>query len=531
MDTSEYRELFLSEAQEILDAVNSSLVELEKTPDDEAQLQDVFRRIHTLKSMAQTMEHTEIAQLAHSMEAALALLRTGQAKADRDTVDLLFRSLDALAMLVDGARTGKPAEVDIGPLVDRFDEMTSAAPGRKVRGRKATSDEKPTFPSSSGGVQTVRVPLATLDGLMDLVGELSISGLRLRRICQSMDDGRLMDTVEQISRQTSQIQDQIMRIRLVPLEHIFVPYPRMVRDLAVSQHKEVDLQIEGSDIGLDRSIQDEINEPLLHLLKNAVVHGIEEPRARQSAGKSSRGTIRLAARRERDDVIIELADDGRGIDVDRIKEIAVEKGFATEEELSGLTRKETMMLLTVPGLSSATKITGSAGRGVGLNAVRNKVEAFGGALDIDGRPNEGTTVSIRLPLTRAIIQTLLVGVAQETYCIPLAYVTETMRISPAETRNVEDHELISYRGTVLPLVGLREKLGFSPSPAAATRAPVVVVEVGPKRAGLVVEDLLGQQQTIVKPLTGILNAIEGVTGSTILASGKVALVLDVPSLM
>ena len=263
----------------------------------------------------------------------------------------------------------------------------------------------------------------------------------------------------------------------------------------------MDFLIEGDNIGLDRSIQNEINEPLLHLLKNAVAHGIEEPEERERLKKPKRGKIILTARRERNFVVIELSDDGRGIDIEEIKETSLKIGIITKEEFSALAPKEVMMLITYPGYSRAKKVTETAGRGVGLNVARVKVESFGGTFNIDTRPNEGTTISIKLPLTMAIVQAMLVGIADETYCIPLSYIAETIKISPREIKTMEHHEVISYRNTVLPLIRLKEKFSFqasNPQPPASDISsgiptiPVVVVEIGPKKAGLVVDSLLGQ---------------------------------------
>ncbi len=539
MKIPEHEQLFLSEAEEILNSSNKVLVNLEKEPTNIALLNELFRHSHTLKSMAQSMGFKGIAKLTHSMEATLTLLRSGELKAEKDTVDLLFNSLDALGDLVEQVRKGKAKKVEVSPLVERFEELTSDVPKEE---RKPLPDDIGRRQRKEKHIEakTVRVHLSQLDSLMDIAGELAINRIRLAQIAQTIENIPLEETVAQMSRLTSQLQDQIMQVRLVPLDYIFTPYARMVRDMAVDQNKEVDLLIEGSDIGLDRSIQDEINEPLVHLLKNAVTHGIEGPEERERLKKPKRGKIHLAARRERNSVVIELSDDGRGIDIEEIKEVAIERGIITKEELSALTPKEVVMLITYPGYTRTKKVTEAAGRGMGSNASRVKVESFGGTLNIDTRPNEGTTFSIKLPLTMAILQAMLVGIADETYCIPLSYIAETIKVSPQEIKTMEHHEIISYRDSVLPLISLSEKLSFQ-SPSIESQAseierriptvPIVVVEVGPRKSGLVVDSLLGQQEVVIKPLTGILKEIKGASGATILGTGKVALIVDVPSLL
>jgi len=462
MDISEYKQLFLSESQEILNALNNAVVRIEKEPTDVALLNELFRLSHTLKSLAQSMGYEEIAKLTHSMEAGLALLRSGRLKADKDTVDLLFKSLDVLGDLVAGVSKGKAKKVDVTFLVEEFEEIASSAFNEankheeKMSTKSALDDIDSRYTrETQSEAQTVRVPLTQLDSIMDVAGELVINKIRLDQIARTIEHSALEETVAQISTLTSRLQDQMMQIRLVPIQYIFTAYPRLVRDMAVSQKKEVDLLIEGGHIGLDRSIQDEINEPLLHLLKNAIIHGIEMPEEREMLGKPRRGTIKLAARRERDFSVIELSDDGRGIDIGELKKGALKRRLIKKEELSTLTPKEAIMLITYPGYSRAEKVTEAAGRGVGLNASRVKVESFGGTLNIESRPNEGTTFFVKLPLTMSIVQTMLVGIADETYCIPLSYITETIKVAPQEIKTIEHHEVISFRNTVLPLISAR----------------------------------------------------------------------------
>ena len=320
MELSEYKQLFLSEAEEILNSSNTTLVKLEKEPANTDLLNDLFRQSHTLKSMAQSMGYEEITRLTHSMEATLSLLRAGTLTAEKSTVDLLFRSLDALGELIEAVKGGEAKKVEIAPLVERFKKVSSfVAKGERnpsVARRESSSqdkDERTPKGEKHGEVQSIRMPLTKLDNLMDIAGELSTSKIRLIQAAQAVENSALEEAVAQISRLTSQLQDQMMQIRLVPLEYIFRPYPRLVRDMAVNQRKEVDLIVEGSDIGLDRSIQNEINEPLLHLLKNAVTHGIEEPEERERLKKNPRGKIRLTAKREKNFVLVELSDDGQGI--------------------------------------------------------------------------------------------------------------------------------------------------------------------------------------------------------------------------
>jgi len=556
MGISEYKELFLSEAQEILSSQNKVLVELEKKPGDLSLLHELFRLSHTLKSMAQTMGYDNISKLTHSLESALALLKSNVIKSDINIVNLMFQSLDILSNLVEGVKKGKTKQIDISPLVEKIDLLTPENPLQKAslfkeREPQPGSDDiekdisekirkESDAPAFFSETQSVRIPLTRLDSLMEIMGELIINGNRISQISRGLEYDVLSEAVAQLSVLTSAMQNQMMEIRLISLEYLFTPYYRLVRDMAATQKKEIDLIIEGSNIGLDRSVQDEINEPLLHILKNAVIHGIEKPEVREKIGKARRGTIKITARREKNVIIIEISDDGSGMDIKEIKETAIVTGLITKDEISKLTPEEVLMLITYPGYSKAESITESAGRGIGLNASRKKVEYLGGSLNINTKSNEGTTISLELPLSMTIIQAMLVGIEDGTYCIPLSHIAEAIKMPKLEIKSVEHQEIISYRDSVIPLIRLREKFGFPPSNGQSeihdegekdTTIPIVIVEVGSKKVGLIVDRFIGQQDTVIKSLTGALTDLNNTSGATILGSGDVALIVDVPSLI
>ncbi len=562
MDTSEYKQLFLSEAKEILNALNNLLVDLEKNPKNSGLLNELFRLSHTLKSMAQTMEYENIARLTHSMEDTFTLLKSGDLKVKTDTVDLLFKSLDTLSDLVEEVRKGELKTVDVAPLMERFEVLASGIQ-KEAENRKEIKKQKIKISHiknsetkqaeeifSARDSQTVRVPLNKIDSIVDTTGELVINRIQLSQIVKTSRNGELVEIVDEISRLTARLQDQVLQIRLVPLEYIFAPYPRLVRDTAKDSKKEIDFFIDGSNIGMDRSIQDEINEPLLHLLKNAVVHGIEDPKGREKLKKAERGKIKLTAKRERDFVVIELSDDGRGMNTNEIKKIALERGIITKDELQSLSPEEIVLLTTYPGFSRIKEVTESAGRGMGLNASKTKIESLGGIFHIESIPNKGTKFIIRLPLSMAIVKSMLVDVEDETFCIPLSYVIEMIKVAAGEVRSIDSKEIISYRDMVLPLIRLNKIFGFGNEKAQKLKDneiedrsgerseyssvinhfPVVVVELGTKQAGLIVDGVLGQQEVVIKPLTGLMKAIKYASGATILSTGKAALIVDVSSL-
>lgn len=385
---------------------------------------------------------------------------------------------------------------------------------------------------------TIRVSMDRLDHLMNVVGELAINKIRLNSIAQVLNSKPLNEMLAQTDRLTGELQAEMMQVLLVPLDYIFNQFPRMVRDLAAKEGKEVDLVMEGTEIGLDRTILDEINDPLIHILRNAVSHGIEPVEERQKLGKERRGQIHLAARRERSFVIIEVSDDGHGMDADKIKREAVEQKVVTKEEADGLKKEDILMLVTSPGFSTSAVLSETSGRGMGMNAVRKIVESFGGSLKIESRAGAGSTFVLKLPLTMAIVQALLVRIGDETHAIPMGNIVENIKVKPEIIKQVEHHELIPYRDEVLPLIRMRQFLGFPDAETVAeTEAekkkdiPVVVAEMNNRKAGLVVDGLLGQQEIVLKTLKGILKTVKGLTGATILGDGKVAMVVDLAAIL
>lgn len=499
MNKESYQELFLSEAGEILSALGERLVHLEKYPVDRESVNEIFRQAHSLKSMAATMGYEAMARLTHEMENMLESFRTGKARVDSSTIDLLFQDVDALQVML--------KEIE-----------SSKEPGRpEVPG---------TVPSE---LQTVRVPLDRLDHLMNLAGELVINKIRLENLSKTLEDKSFSEAVSQMSRLTQSFQEEAMELRLVPLDSIFKQFPRMVRDLSKEEAKEVDLEIEGSEIGLDRTILDGIHEPLHHLLRNSVTHGIEPPEARVKSGKKRSGIIRLSARREENFVLIEVSDDGKGMGAGAIRKAAVRQGVISEEEAARLNEESSWMLITAPGFTMSTEVTKTQGRGVGMNVVRTSVESFGGSLSIRSTPGAGTTFTMKLPLSMAIVQALLAKVGGETFAIPLANVIETLKVDPARIQKLDRFEVISYREDVLALIRLRDRFGFTHGNGRPDRLSVVVVEVGHQKAGLVVDQFLAREEVVIKTLKESLKQMKGIAGATILGDGRVALILDVGS--
>ncbi len=379
--------------------------------------------------------------------------------------------------------------------------------------------------------QTLRVETTRLDSLLNLVGELVINKGRLEQIGRANQTPELAEILEQMDRITDDLQNIVMKMRMVPIDNVFSRFPRMVRDLARELGKEADLVIEGRETELDRTVIDEIGDPLVHLLRNALDHGLEEHQVRIAAGKKEHGQVILAARHEGNNVVIEVADDGKGLDPELIGRKAVEKGLLPPEELEKLDESSISRLIMLPGFSTNDSITDISGRGVGLDAVKSKIEALGGNIYIESIPGAGAKFKIQLPLTLAIIQALLVLLEREVYAIPLSFIAETTSVLPDQISKIQDQEVILLRGEVLPLVRLQEVLQVPEAKfPKEEEINIVVVRKGDQRVGLIVDTLIGQQEIVIKPLGKLLGTIPVIAGATILGNGQVSLILDVTGL-
>lgn len=393
--------------------------------------------------------------------------------------------------------------------------------------------EKPANNTSSNlkVYQTVRVDINKLDNLMNLVGELVINKTRLEEIFRTNDLKALNETVEQIDRITSELQNVVMNVRMVPIEQVFNRFPRMVRDLCKELGKKINLTLEGKETELDRTVIDEIGDPLVHLLRNSIDHGIESPEIRESKGKNKEGTLKLIARQEGNSVVIIVQDDGQGINTEKIKKKALEKGLYTAKELEQMDHSSLINLIFSPGFSTADTVTDVSGRGVGLDVVKSKIHALSGSVYIESKEGEGTTFIIKLPLTLAIIQALLVKVGPEIYAVPLANIDETTVIEDHLIKNIQGQEVMVLRGKVLPLIRLSKVLDVKETQDLESKELfVVVVRKGEKQVGLVVNELIGQQEIVITSLGKLLSGIPCIAGAAILGDGKVSLILDIGTL-
>lgn len=383
------------------------------------------------------------------------------------------------------------------------------------------------------GSQSVRVDIDKLDSLLNLVGELVINKTRLEQIGLTHKLADLVETMEQMDRITTDLQSVVMKVRMVPIGQVFNRFPRMIRDLSHELNKEINLIIQGEETELDRTVIDEIGDPLVHLLRNAIDHGIEHPDQRKENGKNPVGEVRLIARHEGNNVIIMVEDDGKGINPDIIRRKCVEKGLITQAEADKMDNNEAIRMVFYPGFSTSEVVTDVSGRGVGMDAVKTKIESLGGMVDVETKINEGSKFKIRLPLTLAIIQALLVNIGEENYAIPLGSIDSTINITPKDIKTIQNQEVILLRGQIIPIVRLDQVLDIPAAKESVEQEElfVVIVHMGGNRAGIIVDTLIGQQEIVIKSLGKLLAGIKIIAGATILGNGQVALILDVGSLM
>lgn len=377
----------------------------------------------------------------------------------------------------------------------------------------------------------IRVETDKLDQLVGDAGELVVNRTRIFDLSKSIQDPELQVALQQLDMITTNLQNTVMKLRMVAIKQVFDRFPRLVRDLSKESGKKIELVIEGEDTELDRSIINVIGEPLVHLVKNAIDHGIEDTEERKHLQKSEKAFLKLSACHEGSHVIVEIQDDGRGIDAEKIKEKALEKEIKTEDELKKMSEKEIVRLVFHKGFSTAQKVTDVSGRGVGMDVVTSVVESLHGEVDIETELDKGTKFIVKLPLTLAIIRAMLIRVGAETYAIPIESIWENISISVKDTYKVQQQPVFTFRDEVLPLMMLRDTLNCKDKGEEKKNYPVVVVKAGDKKAGLVVDELIGQQEIVIKSLGKLFDFLNYVAGATILANGEVALILDVSNLI
>ena len=532
-DDAELVQAFLDESRENLDQLDLDLVALEENPADKERLARVFRAMHTIKGTCGFLGYFSLEALTHAGENLLSAVRAGDLQLDAGVTTTLLRLVDAIRQMLDRIETtradGGANHAGLIAAVEAHLSSPQDAAGGQEPAEPEPEPDQVAFAGGTAGDTSVRVDVAVLDKLMDLVGELVQARNQIGDVVADDDEGPLALTYRQLRLATGELQDGVMRARLQPVGTVTGKFRRVVRDLAVALDKQVHIEIDGEDVGVDKAVNEALAGPLLHLVRNAVDHGIEAPGERISAGKPAEGLLRIRAFHAGGRVHVEVADDGRGIDRRRLVEKAVSSGRLSSERAAELSVREVFDLMFLPGLSTKGDVTSLSGRGVGLDVVRSSLEQVGGAVEVTSEPGQGCTFHLSVPLTLAIMPAVVTWCAGERYTIPQVDVEEVLHLDAGEAAGVQRIQgagLHRLRGRLLPLVDLAAELGGEPTSGEEGLTIVVVTTAG-KRFGLVVDAVGDMTETVVKPLPAAMRSVPAFGGVTILGDGRPSLILDI----
>ncbi|HEX2677621.1 MAG TPA: chemotaxis protein CheA, partial [Polyangiales bacterium] len=531
----EARAEFLAESRENLDRVDGLLLELEKDPSAIAHVAPIFRAIHTIKGTCGFLGYPRLEAVTHAGEALLHRVREGELQLDRPIMSALFSLIDAVrAMLATIEAHGHDGEHDHARLIEtlmaleRGETVAVSTPAAALAGTGAEMSED----------NFVRLDLRALDHLMNLVGELVLVRNQLVQVAAEHADAEVVSTSQRLSLITTELQSGVLKTRMQPIRNLWAKFPRMLRDLAVTCAKEVELETYGDTTELDRTVLEAIKDPLVHLLRNAVSHGIESPEARVASGKRRIGRVTMRAFHEGGRVHIEIADDGAGINLEKLRKRALAAGVIDARQAEHMDAQSSAALVFAPGLSTADAVTHVSGRGVGMDVVRTNLERAGGTIAIDTAPGRGTTFRLTIPLTLTIVPALIVSAAGDRYAIPESSLLEVLRLDDSQRaiETVNGAAVYRLRGRLLPIVYMDRELwqqgadGRSPERKSTLPSYIVVLQVGDRSFGLVVSRVHEVVEIVVKSLGSELADLPCFAGATILGDGQVALVVDVPSL-
>ena len=551
---------FITESNEHIESAEAGLLELETKPDNGEVLNQIFRAFHTIKGMAGFLNLTDIGSLAHSAENLLDLARKGELILAGENMDVVFESIDMLKKMIAGLKESVETGKAVPPqkyLPQFLAKLKSSAQGQSLaaslntpQGQKsdkkldeiltAKDESKPKYTASQENVkikthtsdEKIKVSTARLDNLINMAGELVIAQLMVAEETDTKltSEHELNRKVVHQGKIVRELQELSMLMRMVPIAGVFQKMARLVRDLSHKANKKINFSTQGEETELDRNIVDKIADPLVHMVRNSVDHGIESPQQRAEAGKNPTGQIELRAFHQAGNIIVEIEDDGKGLDKERILKKAIDNDIV--EAGQELSDEQIYKLIFHAGLSTAQKVTSVSGRGVGMDVVRKNIESLRGKIDISSIHGKGTTFTIRLPLTLAIIDGQIVKIGDDRYIIPINSIVRTFRPQANQLSSVQNRgEMVTVRGRLLPLVRLYKLFGTVPTTEDPTESLLVIVKEDGKKCCLLVDKLLGQQQVVIKSLGVGLGKTKGVSGGAIMGDGKVSLILDIPGLM
>ncbi len=552
---------FLIEADELIASLDNNFVTLESSPDDLDLLNEIFRAVHTIKGTSSFLGFEPVTTLSHKMEDILNRLRKAEIKVCPEIMDVLLEALDLLKLLLDNVRNNNDEQISLDDILARLqakldgDPDASASdsePASEVSAAEveATSDpaiatapstDKPekakaaAAPPRNAADQTIRVDVDRLDALLNMTGELVLSRNGLMQSVGKLGaEGEADHELEGINRAakavnfiTTELQMAVMKMRMQPVGKVFSRFPRQVRDLARESGKKINLVISGESTELDKSVIEEIGDPLMHIIRNSCDHGLESAGERRQKDKPEQGTVHLSADQEGSQIIIKVEDDGRGFDIEAIRDKAVERGLIARDEVDRMPDREVYNFIFEAGFSTAKKITDVSGRGVGMDVVRTNIQKLNGIVDLDSKKDIGSTITIKLPLTLAIIQGLLVQCDDDVFVLPLSSVHETVKADGTEVYYVNQRPVFRLRDEIIPLINLTAMINADTDGFLMSERPyIVVVGLAERKIGLMIDRFLGQEEVVIKSLGKYLGATEGVAGATILGDGRIRLIVD-----
>ena len=515
---------FIAETREMLEALSGEIVAWEAMPDDRARLDEIFRFVHTVKGNSGFFDLPRIGALSHAAEDALGAVRSGARVADARLVSAVLAVIDRLGELVEALETGETlASEDDSALIDA---LSAEAPA------EAADETAPASHAARASSRTIRLPVDLLDRMMSGVSDLVLARNELARRIRESGDAEMEAAFERVSATVADLRDGITRTRMQRIDNLFAPLPRMVRDISGQTGKQVTLEIDGGDVEIDREMIEMIRDPLTHIVRNAIDHGIESPAERRKAGKGESGCLSVCARQAGNQILLAISDDGRGIDGDKLVRRAVAAELLTAERAERLSEAQKTALIFEPGLSTAAAVTDLSGRGVGMDVVRANVERIGGLVEVESRRGRGVTLTLRVPLTLTIIPALTVAAAGQVYAIPRSAIEEIVRVKGGGVRveTVGGAAVATVRGRRLPLVYLRESLGCEAAADPASQSLVLLKPAGADLYALAVDDIHDHEELVVKPAAPAVMAAGLYAGTTIADDGKPVLLLDPPGI-
>jgi len=532
------KEIFLKAAYQHLSTIEECLQGLEKDPSNFDFIDGLFRAAHSLKSSSDYMKLTQVKLLAQKLEEILQKIRDNRIPVSSRLLEGFKSGYQVLVQFMQNYEKGKTRDFNFRDIIEKMEKIFEEDREKilpETLAKTISKDKKEIVE------KTIRVPEAKLDKLMNLVGELVINRSTFYSIVHKIEEGRevsrlcqeIKEAAQTMRRITTELQMTVTELHMHPIKTLFGRFPRLVRDLSKEKGKKINLEISGEETRLDKMMIEKMADPIIHLVRNAIDHGIETPEERKAKGKNPCGTIKLSAFQEGENVIIQIEDDGRGMDPEFLREMAVKKGILSEEKAKLLSEKECLELIFLPGFSTATRVTDLSGRGVGMDVVKDTVKKLNGEVEINTRLGKGTRFTMKLPLTLAITNVLLVETGKQFFAIPLSSIRETVKVLEDEIKCVLNKKVITLRGKLLGVVELRDLLNININIRTNSDRwfSIVVIQAEGKEVGLIVDKLHSQEEIVIKPLEGIVANTPGVAGATILGDGRVIPILDTTKLI